>query len=907
MGGRFVRRRWLRIPKSPGAQTAEDVDREVSFHLESRIDDLVGRGMSREDAEREARREFGDDAAWRARLRRESAKSERRRRWLEGFSGRRLDLRLALRRLRREPGFTLIGGSTLAVGIGATVAIFAILNAVLLRPLPFPEPDGLVSVNHTAPGFGVEHVPQATGTYFTYREDARTLEDLAVWQPDRLTVTGLAEPEEVEGLLVTEGFLPLLRVRLALGRGFGAEDVAPGGPLTTILSNRYWRERLGGSTDVIGRTVHMDGRDWEIIGVLPEGFRFLDRDPAFLLPFQFDRAEARVTDFSYEGLGRLAPGANVDAAVAEMDRLLRLAPERFPEGLTVEMLEQGGVRAVIRPLKDVWVGDIRRALWILFGAAGLVLAIAAANVAGLFLVRAERRQQEMTVQLSLGASRARAARTYVIESLLFSLLGAAAGLLLAWLGTTIVTRIGPENLPRLRDVGIGWTEGAAALIIALVLGAVLGTIPVLRLRATELATSLRSGGRGGSRGIERHRAQNALVVSQIAIALVTLIGSGLMLRSFQALRNVEPGFDHDRPALTFRLAIPGATVPSIEAAAAQFESIERALESIPGIEEAAFVSRLPMDAAQAPEDMLVAEDFPLAEGELPPIRRFKWVSGDYFETMGVPIVAGRAIDPDDIRGRRPVAVISENIAIEHWGAAASAIGKRVRNDSGGEGPWREIVGVAASVRDDGLDREPVDLVYWPMVVERFWGSEVFAQRSGVFVLRGPRIGAPGLVEDVQTAVWSVNRDLPLASVQTLDEVLRGSLTNVSFTLIVLGLAAAIALFLGAVGLYAVISYAVSTRTREIGVRMALGADAGAVARMVLRSGLGLAAVGVGLGIALALGLTRLMETLLFGVRPVDAITYAGTALLLATIAAFASWLPARRAARVDPQIALRHD
>lgn len=901
-------RRFLRVPRPIREQAAEDVEREIAFHIEMRTEALLAEGIPEDEARAIAEREFGDGERMRTRLRRESTRTVRRKRLGRFLLGQRLDLRFALRRLRREPGFTAVAGATLAIGIGAATAIFGVLDGVLLSPLPYDEPDRLVAIGHTAPGFGIEDVPQATGTYFTYREEAASFEDVAVWIAGRYTITGDAEPVEVAGLQVTEAFLAILRVAPALGRGFGAADASPSAPPTALLGHSLWVERFGASAGVLGRTITADGVEREVIGVLPAGFRLLDNEPRILVPFQFDRSLARITDFSYRGLARLGPGATLDAARTELERLLPLSTERFPRGMTRAMLEQGGMRPVVRPLKDEWVGHLRSMLWILFGTAGLVLAIACANVAGLFLVRAERRQRELALQRALGASPARAARTYVIESMAFGILAGLAGLGLAAAGIRLLAAMGPSNLPRLAGIGAGLETVLFTLAVSLGCGALLGAIPLLRLRQEALSVALREGGRGSSDGSARHRTRNALVVAQMALALVLLVGSGLMYRSFEALRRVDPGFDRGASVLTFRVAFAPAQVPDIAQVVAQVEAIEGELEAIPGVEGAAFVTRLPMEEAQAPEDMLLVEGFPVPEGQLPPIRRYKWVSGDYVQTMGIRVLAGRAITWDDIHARAPVVMVSRRLALEHWDDPRDAIGRRVRNESGEEGAlWREIVGVLADVRDDGLDRDPVPLVYWPAAVERFWGQDLFAQRSAAFLVRTGRAGTAGLLPRVRDAVWRVNPSLPLANVRTLDEVVRASVTRTSFTTLVLALAAAIALFLGAVGLYAVISYAVSTRTREIGVRMALGADRRLVTRMVLRDGLVLAFAGVAVGIALAIALTRLLETVLFGVPATDPITYGVTAGLLVTIAGLASWLPARRASRVDPMVALRHE
>lgn len=812
------------------------------------------------------------------------------------------DFRYVLRRLSFSPAFSFVSVVTLALGIGANAALFSVVHGVLLKPLPFHDPERLVGVWHEAPGLGFDLVNQSPATYFTYREESRTFEDIGLWDNTEVSVTGLQEPERVEAMMVTDGTFPLLGVEPLLGRRFSPEDDSPGSPETVILSYRYWQRRLGGDREVLGRQLEVDGRPRNIIGVMPPGFRFLRFDPAVFLPFRFDRSEVHMGNFSYQGLARLEPGISLEQANADVARMVPLAVEKFPRGITLGMLQEARFGPKVRSLKEDVVGDMDQVLWVLFGTVGLVLLIACANVANLFLVRAEGRQQELAIRTALGADGARMARELLCESVTLGILGGAAGLALAYPGLRLLVTMGPQSLPRLEEIGIDPTVLVFTLAISLFAGALFGLAPILKYAGPSLLPALKEGGRGASEGREHHRARNVLVVVQIALALVLLVASGLLIRSFQALEQVQPGFQRPEQVLTFRVSIPSAEVPDDVQVIRTHEQILRKIEAIPGVSSVGLSSSITMDGWDS-NDAVYVEDFPTPRDQLPPIRRFKWISQNYFETMGNPLLAGRAISWTDIYERARVVVVTENLAREYWNEPAAALGKRIRSDL--EGPWREIIGVVGNVHDDGVGEKETAVVYWPMLVEDFWDEELLARRSMAYAVRTSRTGTPSLLEEIQHAVWSVNPNLPLANVRTLEEILESSMARTSFTLVMLAVAAGVALFLGTVGIYGVISYAVSQRTREIGVRMALGARQAQVSRMVLGQGLVLAGVGVTLGLAAAAGLSRLLSALLFGVHPVDPPTYAAVALALAIVALLASYIPARRAARVKPVEALR--
>ncbi len=809
-----------------------------------------------------------------------------------------------LRKLAKSPVFTIVSTLTIALAIGANAAIFSVVNGVLLKPLPFDDPERLVGVWHSAPGLGFDNVNQSPALHFAYTDHNRTFEDLGMWDNTRVSVTGLEEPEQVEAMRVTDRVLPMLRLRPHIGRLFTAEDDAPGSPETVILGYGYWRQRFGADPGVVGQTLRVDGRLREIIGVMPAHVRFLRYNPSLYIPFQFDRSEVYIGNFSYQGIGRLRPGATVEDANADVARMIPLAVEEFPmpPGFTFEMMKEAQFAANVHPLKEDVVGDVGKVLWVLLGTAGLVLLIACANVTNLFLVRAEATQREVAVRTALGASRKRIATHCLSESMVLGILGGLAGLGLAYLGVRLLVHLGPEGLPRLDEITIDPTVLLLTLGVSIFAGLLFGLFPLLHYSSSHLLSALKEGGRGSSDGRERHRIRNLLAVSQVALASVLLIGSGLMIRSFQALREVHPGFERPDEVLTLRVSIPSAEIEDEDAAVRAHEEIVNSIARIPGVTSVGAASSITMDG-QDSSDPIFVEEFPMAENQMPPIRRFKWITGDYFSTMGNSILAGRPITWADIHNRTKVVVVTENLAREYWDDPSQAVGKRVRETP--NNPWREIVGVVGNIRDDGVSQDATPTAFWPMAVEDFWENELFVYRYLAYAIRTSRPVPESLLPEIRQAIWAVNPNLPLANVQTLREILDRSMARTSFTLVMLGIAASAALLLGAVGIYGVISYAVSQRTPEIGVRMALGARHADVSRMILRQGGIVTAFGIVAGLAVAIGLTRLMSSLLYGVSAADPVTYVLAAAGVGAVSLLACYIPARRAASVDPVEALR--
>jgi predicted permease len=810
-------------------------------------------------------------------------------------------LRHVFRRLGQAPLFTSVTVATLAIAIGANTAIFSVLDGVLLQPLPYAHPEELVGVWHTAPGVNITELNSSPSLYFTYREDGRTFQDVGLWTERSATVTGLAEPERVTVLRVTDGVLPLLGVPPLLGRPFSREDDQAGSPPTVVLSHGYWQAKLGGDPGAIGKRLTVDGEAHEIIGVMPRDFRFLDVKAALILPMQFDRGKVFLGQFSYQSVARLKPGVTIAQADADVARLLPLSFERFeaPPGFNKKMFGEARIAPRLRPFKQDLVGDVGSVLWVLMGTIVLVLLIACANVANLLLVRVEGRQQELAVRVALGASWGRIARELLLESVILGLAGGVIGLGLAYGLLRLLVFLAPANLPRLDAITIGPAAFLFTFVAALGAGLLLGLIPVLKYAAPHVATGLRSSGRSSSASRERHRARNGLVVVQVALALVLLVGSGLMVRSSRALRDVRPGFAPEG-VLTLRISIPEAQVKDEEAAARMQQAIRDKVAALPGVTTAGLGSGIPLDG-DGWHDPVFAEDRVYSEGQIPALRLFRFVGPGFLKTMGTPLVVGRDLTWSDAYDRLPVVMTSEGLARELWGSPTAALGKRIRDTS--KGAWREVVGVVADVHDDGLDKSAPTIVYWPVLMKDFEGNGM--SRSLALVIRSPRAGSEGFLKEVQAAVWAVNSNLPLATVRTLREVYERSMARTSFAMVMLLLTAGMALLLGVVGIYGVTSYAISQRTREIGIRLALGARGPTLTRMVVLEGLKLAVLGALCGLGAAFGLSRLMAALLFGVSAADPATFALVAVTLLSAAMIASYLPARRITKVDPVEALR--
>jgi len=802
--------------------------------------------------------------------------------------------------------FTSVALLTLALGIGANTAIFSVVNGVLIKPLPYPKAERLAGVWHLAPGItGFPGDVDCSPTmYFTYREENRTFQDFGLWSYDGGTLTGMGEPEQVLALDFTYGVLNALGTQPAAGRWFSEADDKPGAAATMILTYGYWQRRFGGSASALGRSLTVDGMPRTIIGVMPQNFRFGNLDADLIFPAQLDRNKVFLGQFNYQGVARLRPGVTLAQANADVARMIPIWLKAWPPapGISRQLFESAHFAPKVQPLKQEVVGDIGPTLWVLMGTIGLVLLIACANVANLLLVRAESRQQELAVRAALGAGWGRIAREMLLESLTLGVLGGALGLALAYGALRVLVMKGPQTLPRLTEIGIDPLVLGFTLAVSLAAGFFFGLIPAIKYAGPRAALSLRGGGRTMSHGRERHRARNTLVVVQVALALVLLIGSGLMIRTFQALRGVQPGFTHPEQVQLLRIAIPDTQVKEPERVMRMENDMLDKLTAIPGVTGAALASGAPLDGFGG-NDLLYARDKTYAPGQIPPLRAFRNVTPGFFKTDGTRLIAGRDFTWTDLYDKRHVAIVSENMARELWGSPAAALGKQVR--TGLKDDWREIVGVVQDVYDRGVDQKAPAIAYWPALMDNFELEPVHVTRSAVFVIRSTRAGTQGLIDAAKQAIWSSDPNAPVYLVRTLREVYNQSMARTSFTLVLLAIAGAMALLLGVVGIYGVIAYAVTQRSREIGIRMALGAQPGALQKMFVRQGLLLAAVGAALGLIAAAGLTRLMSSLLFKTAALDPVTYAGVSVLLIAAAALASYIPARRTTAVDPVVALR--
>jgi predicted permease len=882
-----------------------DLSAEIQQHLEERIEDLVANGMSKGEATAAARREFGNVT-----LTKENSRDVWRWPSVEDFLA---DVRYGLRMLRRNPVFAAVGLLTIAIGIGANAAVFSVVNSVLLKPLNYPGSEELVSLHQTAPGAaGLADFENglllSPSMYFTYSEHNRTFQSVGVWVADTANVTGLAEPEQVRVVAVSDGVLEALNVAPELGRWLSETDQIPGGPDRVMLSYGYWRRRFGTDRGVIGRNVTIDSRPREIVGVMPKSFRFVDTDFDVVVPFKFDRGKQILAGFGFHGLARLKPGATISEANADITRMLPIWMDSWTNGpgTNPHIYETWKITPMIRPLKEEVIGNVSEVLWVVMGTIGLVMLIACANVTNLFLVRVESRQQELAVRAALGAGRGRIIRGLLVESVMLGLLGGTLGIGLAYAGVRFLSRVGPANLPRLGEVSIDvWTLGFT-LFLSVLSGLLFGLVPALKYAGPRTSLALRSAGRTISVSREQHRARNLLVIGQVAMALVLLVSAGLMIRTFQALRTVEPGFMDAQHLQVMRISIPGSLVADPRQVTRTQNEIVNRMAAIPGVKSAAFVSEMPMEGYDSSWDEIFAQDKTYATDQIAPLRLFKNVSPGFYETAGTRIIAGRDLNWAEVYSLRPVVMISENLAREMWGSPSAAIGKHLREFP--SMPWYEVIGVIQDVREHGVQEKAPEIVYWSPLIGNPDGPHApDAIGTVTFVIRTERAGTESLLSEIRQAVWSVNSNLPLASVRTMQEVYDKSVARTSFTLVMLGIAGVMAMALGVIGIYGVISYTVSQRKREIGIRLALGAQSGDVVGMVLRQGARLALAGVCIGMVAAFGLAHLMTSLLFGVTAHDPLTFAAVAALLITVALCACYIPARRAMEVDPMVALRYE
>lgn len=809
------------------------------------------------------------------------------------------EMLISARSLAKRPGFTIVAIATLGLGIGATVAIFAVINAVVLRPLPYPESDRIVSINHHAPGLELDELRNSPVTIRLYREHARGLAPVAATNGGQRNLLGGDRAARVDVMNVSPEFFDVVRTEPRHGRRFLESDAAPGAAPVAILTHNGWQSQFGGAPDIIGHTVELDGVRTEIVGVMPKRFYYLDADAITLLPLHVD-PNGEFGDFGTTAIARLAPGIGLDEARREAEALQTRLPELSP-GITADFLEQSLWRASVTPLRDVMLSaggplgksrDVRAVLWVVFGTAAFVLLIACANVANLFLVRAEGRRREFAVRSALGASRARLAGSILSESVLLGAAGGLAGMALAAIGVRLLVASEAAQLPRLHEVTVDGVTLVFAAALSLFAALVFGALPLPRFLRAWTGSVLRDG-RGDTGSRERHRARNALIVGQVALALVLLTSSGLMVRSLQRLSAVDPGFRTDN-VLTVGVSLGDRA--GRQEAALFYQRVVDEVASLHGVRTAGASNSLPISVVSINGSSFEVESRPRAEDAVEPVVMYTAATPGFFEALGIPIVRGRTIERRDHETSSPVVWVNETFARRFLGD--EPLGERIRISV--DSTWLQVAGVVGDVRTFGLDEDVRSMAYLPMTTT-VNGVNLSSMMLALHTTGDPSALAPA----VRHAIERVAPEIPLTTMRTMKSIVDRSLAERSFTMTVLAIAALVALLLGAVGLYGVISYVASQRTREIGLRIALGALPSQVRARFVRQGLGVVAAGLVIGLAAALALTRLLGALLFEVSATDPLSFIVAIAVLTAVSLLAMYLPARRASSIDPQEALR--
>ena len=801
------------------------------------------------------------------------------------------DLRYALRMLLKNPGFTIIAVIALSLGIGANTAIFSVVNTVLLRPLPYKDPDQLVMVWEDASKHGYPRDTPATANYVDWRDQNQLFEGMAAIADESFNLTGTGDPERLEGRRVSANLFPILGVQPQIGRVFTAEEDQPGAQRVVVVSYGLWQRRFGGDAGVVGKPLTLNGESYTVVGVMPAPFQFPSSDDQVWVPIAFTAEQIANRNTHYlQVVGRLKPGVTVQQAQTEMSTIATRLQQQYPQSNT-------DLGAAVTSLHEHLVGDIKPALLILLGAVGLVLLIACANVANLLLARAAVRQKEIAVRVALGARRLRLVRQFLTESVLLSSLGGVVGLVIAYAGLVLLRSFIPENISQAREISIDLRVLGFTLFVSVATGMIFGLAPALQAIRFNQSETLKEGGRDAATGGSGKRLRSVLVTAEVAISLVLLIGAGLLINSFLRLRNVDPGFRADN-LLTMKIVLPQPKYEEFERRVSFYTDVIQRVESLAGVRSAAVTTNLPLyRQGNSIGIRIEGRPDPLPGQELIAVTRS--TSPGYFDTMTIPLLAGRNFTDQDIDTSPKVVVISDAMA-RRWWPNEDPIGKRIavgriRSDQ----DWISIIGVVKDVRQFELTAEPRPQMYLSYRQFGFFASDDLVVKTDV--------DAASMAATVRNAVWEIDKDQPVSDIQTMEQILAESIARQRFSMLLLAIFAGVALVLAGVGIYGVMSYSVAQRTHEIGIRMALGAQTGAVLKLAVGYGMKLVLVGIAVGLIAAFALTRLMATLLFGVTATDPTTFTLISLLLVAVAAIASYIPARRATKVDPIIALRYE
>ncbi len=864
------------------ARLDSELDAELRSYLDLLTEEKIKAGLSPEQARRQAWIELGGMEQVKMKVREVRFGTTLETVWQ--------DVRYGLRMLRKNPGFTAVAVLTLALGIGANTAIFSVVNAVLLRPLPFHDPDRLVLIWNEYKGSPSSNsVPD----YFDRRRQSETLEEIAAVNLVDFNLTGYGEPDRIPGSLVTASFFPLMGVDPDIGRVFAPEEDQPDQNRVVVLSHGAWQRRFGGDPQIVGRTIQLNGQAHTVIGVMPASFRLPLTDIEVWKPIAFASPQMSDDNRGHEYLdvvGRIRSGYTLEQVEAEMDTIAARVIETVPSRRNYLINAQWS--AAVVPFHEQFVGDVRPALLVLLGGVGLVLLIACANVANLLLARGAFRRNEIAIRQSLGASPARIVRQLLAESLLLAALGGLGGLIIAHLGLRVLLVLSPANIPLLHTTAIdGWVLGFSALL-ALITGVVFGSVPALQAARVPLLGSLKQGGRGGN-GSGPHRTRSVLLVAETALTLMLLVGAGLLLRSFQSLVKDNPGFQtSDR--LTFSITLPTSVYPEPYQRQALIREFLQRVAALPGVKAAGASHLLPFGGRNDTSTFHV-ENHLLAPGESPPGAAYRIITPGYLRSIGIPILQGRTFEESDTDEAALRVVVNKELARRRW-PDQDPIGRRL--SFGPEGPWREVIGVIGTVRNVGLDAQVDEQIYTPYT--RFTPSTM----SFVIHLEA---AAVDLTRAIRSTLQALDPALPIYDIKSMDQRVGESVAPQQYSMLLLLLFAMVGLVLAGVGVYGVTAYAVSRRTHEIGIRMALGAQPRDILKLVVGQGMVLTLVGVGIGLMGAFVLTRFLESLLFGVTPTDPATFAAVSLLLVGVALLACYLPAHRATKVDPMVALRYE